>query len=90
MTYMPRGQWPACLREAYSSDTAVRVTAELLPPWGSLTEAVVALNALELEGIRDEARDLRGLERSIVGEATRPLSMDMTLRFNSSERLRRE
>ena len=76
MIYIPRGQWPLYLKEAYSSDTAVRVRAveagssimddDIGPALaGELLPVGVDLEyALE--------RFLFGVDKSIVGEDTKP------------------
>lgn len=70
VTYIPSGQCPAWRREAYSREMAVRVRV--------LREASCTKGRLVLrDGLRDGPREraFDGLERSIVGEGTRPLNM---------------
>jgi hypothetical protein len=64
---MPNGQWPACRREAYSSEMAVR----------AMVLGGISFGATVVEGMRDGTREraLDGLERSIVGEVTKLLSI---------------
>ena len=64
VTYMPNGQCPVCRREAYSRETAVRVSAGA----GVSTFATLAVRVFCL-------RALDAAERSRVGEWTRPGSM---------------
>lgn len=66
MTYMPSGQWPVFRMDAYSSETVVRVIAEVVA--SALGDRT---GAEEEEGKRECSLALVGAERSVVGEATR-------------------
>ena len=61
---MPNGQWPVCRRDAYSSETAVRVRAGT----GSSGLATLAERVFCLRPFEED-------ERSIVGAWTRLESM---------------
>ena len=73
--YIPSGQWPVCLREAYSRETAVRVRALLVDD--------SAFDVLLVESTRVFCLDGRlfvGVEKSSEGEGTRLLSIRPAIR----------